>query len=114
MKAAIATLTLLLALPCLAHAAGKKDAELALTEAGTAIEAAEHADAAQNAPADLRNAREVFAGAQNAFEHHDWTESVMDSEKARADADLAAARARQHRSEAATAEVEASIASMRR
>ena len=104
---------LLLALPLAAFGADRKDAELAMTEAHTAIESAERADAAQFANADIGTARDMLAGAQNAYDHRDWTISIFDAENAKADADLAAARSRQMRAEEATAEVERSVRTLR-
>jgi len=104
---------MLLSLPLVAFAADRKDAELAMTEANTAIESAERADAAQFAGADIGTAHAMIANAQNAYDHRDWTISIIDSENAKADADLAAARSRQLRAEEATAEVDRSVRSLR-
>ena len=111
---ATAMAMLILALPfTLANAADRKDAELAITEAGTAIQSAERADAAQYAATDLNDAHDMLGGAQAAYDHHKWLESVFSSGNAKADANLAAARARQHRAEAATAEMETTVRSLR-
>ena len=105
---------LILALPfTVANAADRKDAELALTEAGTSVEAAERADAAQFATTDLNAAHDRLGNAQVAYDHHKWLDSVFSSGDAKADANLAAARARQHRAEAATAEIDATVRSLR-
>jgi len=104
---------MLLSLPLVSFAADRKDAELAMTEANTAIESAERADAAQFASADIGTAHDMIANAQNAYDHRDWTISIIDAENAKADADLAAARSRQLRAEEATAEVDRSVRSLR-
>ncbi len=113
-KTAIALAALMLALPfASANAADRKDAELAMTEAGTAVESAERADAAQFAGADLNDAHAMLASAQAAYDHHHWLESMFSSGNAKADANLATARARQHRAEAATAEIATTVHSLR-
>ena len=105
---------LILTLPfTVANAADRKDAELALTEAGTSVESAERADAAQFATTDLNAAHDMLSSAQVAYDHHSWLDSVFSSGDAKADANLAAARARQHRAEAATAELDATVRSLR-
>jgi len=105
---------LILALPfTAANAVDRKDAELAITEASASVEAAERADAAQYATSDLNNAHDMLGSAQAAYDHHKWLDSVFNSANAKADANLAAARARQHRAEAATAEIDASVRSLR-
>jgi len=100
----------LLLLPLSSHAFERKDAELAMTEAGTALQTAERADAA---PPDMNIAHDMLSNAQAAYDRHHWQESVFFAENARADADLAAARSRQHRAEAATAEIERSVRALR-
>lgn len=99
-------LAVLLALPFSAQAFDRKDAELAMTEASTALQTAERADAM---PEDLNEVHDMLSNAQGAYDQHHWQESVFAAENARVDADLAAARSRQHRSEAATAEIERSV-----
>jgi hypothetical protein len=96
-----------------ANAADRKDAELAITEAGTSVQSAERADAAQYATTDLNDAHDMLASAQAAYDQHKWLDSVFSSGNAKADANLAAARARQHRAEAATAEIESTVRSLR-
>ncbi|HET8941925.1 MAG TPA: DUF4398 domain-containing protein [Rudaea sp.] len=108
-----AVVLLLLTLPLAVHAVDRKDAQLAMTQADTAITSAEHADAAINAPTTLRTSRDMFANAQSAFDRRRWQESVFNAENATADANLATAQSRQHRAEAATAEIEAAVRSMR-
>ena len=104
---------LVLALPITANALDRKDAELALAEAGASIEAAEHADAAQYAPTELNTAHDMYAGAQAAFDHRNWTESAFAADNSKADANLAAARSREHRAEATTNELETTVRSLR-
>jgi hypothetical protein len=114
-RIAIAAAALIFALPftAAANAADRKDAELAMTEAGTAVESAERADAAQFAATDLNDAHAMLAGAQAAYDHHKWLDSMFSSGNAKADANLAAARSRQHRAEAATAEMATTVRSLR-
>ena len=104
---------LLVTLPLASFASDRNDAELAMTQANTAVESAERADAAQFASADLGTAHDMLASAQGAYDHRDWTIAIIDAENAKADADLAAARSRQIRAEEATAEVERSVRSLR-
>jgi Domain of unknown function (DUF4398) len=111
---ATASAVLILALPfSAANATDRKDAELAMTEAGTAVESAERADAMQYAAVDMTDAHNMLASAQAAYDHHKWLDSLFDSGNAKADANLAAERARQHRAEAATTEIESSVRSLR-
>jgi hypothetical protein len=102
-----------LALPGLAAAASRHDAELAMTAAQSALDAAERAGAPQYAMPDLNAARNGMARAQGLADSHDWTESMLASEKTRADANLAEARSRQARAEATTQEVEEAVRTLR-
>jgi Cdc6-like AAA superfamily ATPase len=111
--ALMALTTALMASPLCAWAADRKDAELAMTEAGTAIEGAERADSAQYAPTEVNTAHDMLANAHSAYDHRDWLESVYDSGNAKADANLAAARSREHRAEATTTELETTLRSLR-
>jgi hypothetical protein len=105
---------LILALPfTVASAADRKDAELAITDASSSVESAERADAAQYAATDLNDAHDMLSSARDAYDHHKWLDSVFSSGNAKADANLAAARARQHRAEAATAEIDSTVRSLR-
>lgn len=106
MNARALTLAALLALPFSAQAFDRKDAELAMTEATTALQTAERADAM---PEDLAEVHDMLSNSQGAFDQHHWQECVFSAENARVDSDLAAARSRQHRAEAATAEIERSV-----
>jgi hypothetical protein len=113
MKIQALILSIALALPGVAAAANRHEAELAMTAAQSALESAERAGAEQFASADLGNARNGMAHAQGLANDRDWTESMLASEKTRADAILAEARSRQARAEATTAEVEAAVRTLR-
>lgn len=109
----IAASLIAIAAPGFAFATDHTDAELAMTEAGTAVESAERADANQYAAADITAAHTMLADAQAAYDHRHWVESSMDSESAKADANLAAARSRQHIAEAMTAELDRTVGTLR-
>lgn len=94
-------------------AAERSDAELSLAQASTAVQTAERDDAARYAADDLVTAHSMLSAAQDAFEARAWTDSAIYAERARVDGDLAAARSRQHRAEAATAEIERSLDTLR-
>lgn len=113
MKGLLIPTAILLALPLTVGAIDRKDAEIALAEAGSSVEAAERADAGQYAPAELNSAHAMLASAQGAYDHRAWTDSFFNSDSAKADANLAAARSRQHRAEATTAELETTVRSLR-
>ena len=113
MKRKLIAAALMFALPMSIYAMDRKDADLALAEAGASIESAERADAAQYAPTDLNSAHAMYASAQAAYDHRNWTESAFSSDNAKADANLAAARSRQHRAEATTNELETTVRSLR-
>ena len=106
-------LSVALALPGIAIAANRHEAELAMTAARSAVDAAERAGAAQYASDDLNNVRAGMAHAQGLASDRDWTDSMLASEKAGADAHLAESRSRQARAEATTAEVEAAVRTLR-
>ncbi|MBN8482937.1 MAG: DUF4398 domain-containing protein [Xanthomonadales bacterium] len=109
-----ATLILMALLAMPAFGADRGEAEVALAQAETALQAAAAADATRDAPVEMRAADDNLAAARGAFERRKWTDSAMNAEKAKADADLAAARSREKRASAATAEIEASVATLRR
>ncbi len=113
MNSKLLAATLVFALPLSANALDRKDADLALAEAGASIEAAERADAAQYATVELNTAHDMYASARTAYDHRDWTESAFSSDDAKADANLAAARSRQHRAEATTNELDTTVRSLR-
>lgn len=113
MKAKALILMAALALPGLALAANRHDAELAMTAAASALQAAERAGAAEYAVNDLTTARAGMARAEGLANSRDWTDSMLASEKTRADANLAEARSRQARTEATTQEVEDAVRTLR-
>ena len=104
---------LVFALPMTVNALDRKDADLALAEAGASIEAAERADAGQYATTELNTAHDMYASARAAYDHRNWNESAFSSDDAKADANLAAARSRQHRAEATTNELDTTVRSLR-
>lgn len=107
-------LILMAALALPAYAADRGEAEVALAQAETAVQSAAAADASRDAPAEMRAAEDNLVAARGGFERRKWTDSAMSAEKAKADADLAAARSREKRAVAATGEIEASVATLRR
>lgn len=113
MNAKILALALLAAAPLAAGAADRKDAELAMTQAATAIQSAQQADASQYASADFGTAQDNLMAAHSAYDARHFEESIIDSENARADANLSAARSRQVRAEATTSELERTVRSLR-
>ncbi|MBB5207714.1 DUF4398 domain-containing protein [Chiayiivirga flava] len=107
------TLTLLLlSLPALA-VAGRQEADLSLTQARSAVAAAERAGSVQAAPVPTADARALLARAEGSYEDRDWTDAEREAHRARADARLAEARARQVKAESATAEIEAAVETLR-
>lgn len=97
-----------------AFAASKEqDARVAIAQAQAAVQAAENADAGTAANVELRAARDNLTAAQGASERRKWEDSVLNAEKAAADASLASARARQIRATGATREIEASLETLR-
>ena len=113
MKRKLIAAALIFALPMSIYAMDRKDADLALAEAGASIEAAERGDAAQYAQTELDTAHAMYASAQAAYDHRDWTESAFSADDAKADANLAAARSREHRAESTTKELETTVRSLR-
>jgi hypothetical protein len=105
--------TFLVALPGVCAAATHEQAQLALERAHTAYESAQQADAARDAPAAMNTARNMLTAADGASQRRNWTDAWLNAEKATADANLASARSRQMRAEAATAEIEASLETVR-
>jgi hypothetical protein len=99
-----------LAMGCgLAHAVDRDDAQMELAQATTAVQTAERDDAARYAPADFDEARAMLDTAQRAADSHEWTDVAIYAERAKVTGDLASARSRQHRAEAATAELQRSL-----
>ncbi|MBL0223625.1 MAG: DUF4398 domain-containing protein [Xanthomonadales bacterium] len=107
---------ILLALLCCggAFAADRDAANIVFAQAQTAVQAAAAADSATYAPVELNAAQGHLAAASGALDRRNWEASAMSSEKAVADANLAAARAREKRATTATAEIEASVETLRR
>jgi hypothetical protein len=96
-----------------ASAADRRDAELELSQALTAVQTAEREDGARYAPADLNEAQAMLATAQRAFDVRAWTDTAIYAERAKVSGDLTVARSRQHRAEVATAEIERSVDALR-
>ena len=93
----------------LAHAVDRDDAQMELAQATTAVQTAERDDAARYAPAYFDEARAMLDTAQRAADSHEWTDVAIYAEHAKVTGDLASARSRQHRAEAATAELQRSL-----
>ena len=93
--------------------AGKQESELALTQARSAVAAAERADAATEVPQDFNTARDALAQAQGSFEEREWDDAEFESHRARADARVAEARSRQTKAERALHEIESAIDTLR-
>jgi Domain of unknown function (DUF4398) len=88
-------------------------AKVELSQAITSVQAAERDDAARYAPADLDEAHAMLGSAERAADGRAWTDAALYAERAKFDGDLASARARQHRAEAATAEIERTVDALR-
>jgi hypothetical protein len=87
-------------------------ATLELTQAVTAVQTAERDDAARYGPSDLDEAHAMLDSAQSAADGRNWTDVAIYAERAKLTGDLASSRSRQHRAEAATAEIERSVDSL--
>lgn len=92
-----------------ASALDRGDAQLELAQAINAVQSAERDDAARYAAADLDEAHAMLGSAQRASDDHAWTEAATFAERAKVAGDLASARSREQRAEAATAEIERSL-----
>ena len=112
MKAITIGLALALALPGIAQA-GRQESELALTQARSAVAAAERAGATTEAANEFNAARDTLAQAQGSFDDRDWDDAELESHRARADARVAEARSRQAKAERAAAEIQAAIDTLR-
>lgn len=106
-------LVLMLAFSSVAFAASREDAERALAQAAAAVHAADRADAAMHAAPETGLAREHFRVAEDAFARRNWLDSTQAAEKAKLDADLATAMARERRATAARLEVESGVRDLR-
>lgn len=107
-----AFLAALLACPLTAVASKKDDAEIALTEARSAVQAAERAGAPEQVPVEMKTARDSLDLAEQELDDREWYDARVYAERAVYDSRLAEARARQLRAEALTAEIEASVHSL--
>jgi hypothetical protein len=105
-------LAALLALPGAAFA-GRDDAETALTQAGSAVAAAERAGAETNAAVELKLGRDQLWLADRLCADREWDECENVADRSRADSRLAEARSRQRTNEATTAELEAAVETLR-
>jgi hypothetical protein len=103
-----------LAMPGVAATVDRDTAQLELTQAITSVQAADRDDAATYAPGELDEARVMLDSAQAAADRRDWTSTAVYAERAKMAGDLAASRSRQHRAEAATAEIERNVETLRR
>lgn len=108
----VTLLALLLSVPMLASANRKDDTEVALAEAKVALEAAERAGAPEQAPLEMKAARDQLDAARQQADEREWVDAQRSAQRAQHDALLAEARSRQQRAEALTAEIEAGIASL--
>jgi multidrug resistance efflux pump len=102
----------LLALPLSAFA-GRSEAELELTSARANVAAAERADATTHATLELREARDLLARAEGSFADRDWDDAELEAQRAKADARLAEALARQRIAEATLAEMQRTLDTLR-
>ena len=93
--------------------AGRQDAEIALTQARSAVAAAERAGALEAASGEFAVANDSLTRATYLYDEREWDDAVLASDQARADARVAEARARQVKAEAAMAEVETAIETLR-
>jgi hypothetical protein len=109
----LAALVAALALSGSAFAVDHDTANIELTQAVTSVQGAERDDAARYAPADLDEAHAMLDSAQSAADSRNWTDTALYAERAKVTGDLASARSRQHRAEAATAEIERSVDTLR-
>jgi hypothetical protein len=103
----------LMASNAIAASVDRDTAELELTQAITAVQAAERDDALRYATAELDEAHAMLDSAQHAADARDWTAAATFAERAKVSGDLASARSRQHRAEAATAEIQESVDTLR-
>ena len=107
-------LAVALALPSgVAMAVDRDDVELELAQAATAIQAAERDDAMRYAPRDLDEAHAAFDVARRAADSREWVDAALYAERAKVSGDLASARSRQQRAEAAAAQIQRSVDALR-
>ena len=103
----------LMASNAIAASVDRDTAELELTQAITAVQAAERDDALRYATAELDETHAMLASAQHAADARDWTAAATFAERAKVSGDLASARSRQHRAESSTAEIQESVDTLR-
>jgi len=96
-----------------AVAIDRDDAQLELAQAINAVQSAERDDAARYAAAELDEAHAMLSSARQAADDRAWQDTATYSERAKVAGDLASARSRQQRAEAATAEIERSVDTLR-
>lgn len=96
-----------------AQAIDRDEAQLELAQAATAVQAAERDDAMRYAPGDLDEAHATFDIAQRAADSREWNDAAYYAERAKVNGDLASARSRQQRAEAATDEIQRSVDALR-
>lgn len=96
-----------------AYAAERKDAELALAQASTAVQTARRDDAETYAVAEFATAQTTLNASLEAFDARAWTRSLIYAERARVDGELAGARSRQIRAEGAADELQRSLDTLR-
>jgi hypothetical protein len=97
----------------LAPAIDRDTARLELAQAATAVQAAERDDAMRYARRDLDEAHATFEVAQRAADAREWNDAAYYAERAKVNGDLASARSRQQRAEAATEEFRRSVDALR-
>lgn len=96
-----------------AHAVDRDQAQIEFAQAATAVQAAERDDAARYATSELDEAHAMLDGARRAADAGAWREAALYSERAKVSGDLASARSRQKRAEAAADEIQRSIDALR-
>jgi len=96
-----------------AVAIDRDDAQLELAQAINAVQSAERDDAARYAAAELDEAHAMLDSARRASDDRAWHDAATYAERAKVAGDLASARARQQRAEAATAEIKRSVDTLR-
>jgi hypothetical protein len=102
-----------LAVSGVAAAVDRDAAQLELAQATSAVQSAERDDAVRYAPSDYDEAHAMLVAAQQASDNRAWTEVATYAERAKVGGELASARARQQRAEAATTEIQRSVDTLR-
>jgi hypothetical protein len=96
-----------------AFAIDRDSAQRELSQAMGSVQTAERDDASRYAPSDLDEAHAMLDSARTADDARSWDDVAIYAERAKVAGDLASARARQHRAEAATSEIERSVDALR-